>query len=501
MARKNALVIGSGVAGLASAIRLAAKGYGVHVFESAAGPGGKLTELQLGPYRFDRGPSLFTRPDLVEELFTLAGRPMSGRFAYSRLDEANRYFWEDGTRLTGWSDPDRFAHEVERRLGVPGSRVRRHLHRADRLLGTTGRIFLEHSLHRPLDLLRGGFLPALLNVRPSELMRPLHDVNRSAFADARAVQLFDRFATYNGSDPFRTPGLMRMIPGLEHGDGAFYPHGGMYAITKALHLLAVDLGVHFHFTTRVERILLDTERRRVLGVRAAGADHRSDLVICNMDVVPAYRHLLPDVKAPERTLAQERSSSALVFYWGVGADHPELGLHNILFSKDHRSEFDHLFRRLSLCMDPTVYINITSKRSPGDAPQGHANWFTMINAPRDEGQYSDAIIDAARSTVMAKVKRTLGIDMGPLIMQEEVLDPRGIAARTGSHQGSLYGAGSNSALSAFLRHPNFHSRLKGLHFCGGSVHPGGGIPLALLSARIMADMIPAAIHHNSPVPA
>lgn len=492
----NAVVIGSGVAGLAASIRLAAKGHAVQVFESAATPGGKLAEFSEGGYRFDMGPSLFTRPDLVEELFQLTGSDITERFQYIQLEEANRYFWEDGTRVTGWCEADRFAAELETKLGVPAARVRTHLRRSLDLLDSTGRTFLEHSLHRTGELLRGGFLKALTSVRPAELFRSLDSVNRAALGDhAKAVQLFDRFATYNGSDPYRTPGLMRMIPGLEHGQGAFYPVNGMYSITRALHLLALDMGVRFHFNTPVERILLDPALRKVVGVRAGGVMHEAPVVISNMDVVPTYRNLLPDLKAPERTLRQERSSSALVFYWGVQADHAELGLHNILFSNDYRAEFIHLFDRLELYHDPTVYINITSKHTPGDAPKGCANWFTMINAPRDVGQYDEARIAFARERIQEKVQRSLGIDLGPLIAVERVLDPRTIAERTSSHQGSLYGTSSNGPWAAFLRHPNDHPRVKGLHFCGGSVHPGGGIPLALLSARIATAAVPTNQRH------
>ncbi|MFN6176703.1 MAG: 1-hydroxycarotenoid 3,4-desaturase CrtD [Flavobacteriales bacterium] len=486
----NAIVIGSGVAGLAAAIRLAIKGYAVKVFEAAATPGGKLAEFSEGGYRFDMGPSLFTRPDLVEELFREANVDMTGRFSYLRLDEANRYFWEDGMQVTGWCDAERFSGELERVLGVPRADTGKHLARAKDLLATTGRTFLEHSLHRPAELLRGGFLQALTSVRPGELFRSLDEVNRAALGDhPKAVQLFDRFATYNGSDPYRTPGLMRMIPGLEHGQGAFYPVGGMYGITRALHLLAVDLGVRFQFGYPVERILLDGAQRRAIGVRVNGAEHKAEVVVSNMDVVPTYRRLLPDVKAPERTLRQERSSSALVFYWGIREDHPQLGLHNILFSKDYRTEFAHLFQKLEVYEDPTVYINITSKHTPGDAPNGCANWFTMINAPRDVGQYDAATISRARKAIVDKVHRTLGIDIAPLIAVERVLDPMAIADRTSSHQGALYGTSSNSPWAAFLRHPNDHPRIKGLHFCGGSVHPGGGIPLALLSARIATSQL------------
>jgi phytoene dehydrogenase-like protein len=266
----------------------------------------------------------------------------------------------------------------------------------------------------------------------------------------------------------------------------------MYRITQALHLLAVDLGVRFHFNSPVERILLSDDQRRATGVEVQGRAHLADVVVSNMDVVPTYRRLLPDLPAPERTLKQERSSSALVLYWGIRGSFPQLGLHNILFSNDYKAEFAHLFDKLEMYDDPTVYINITSKHTQGDAPAGCENWFTMINAPRDVGQDRETMVHTARRAIVAKVKRTLGIDVEPLIAVERVLDPRGIAERTFSHQGSIYGTSSNSPWAAFLRHPNFHSNVKGLYFCGGSVHPGGGIPLALLSARIATSLIPAA---------
>jgi diapolycopene oxygenase len=493
MSSRSSIVIGSGIAGLAAAIRLAIKGHGVQVFEAGPTPGGKLAEFSEGGYRFDMGPSLFTMPHLVEELFQEAGVDMAGRFAYEKLEEANRYFWEGGKRVIGWSDPQRFAKELEDRLEVPMERTLAHLERATELLESTGRTFLEHSLHRRDTLLRGGFMKALRTASIPELTQDLHRTNVKAVGVGKAAQLFDRYATYNGSNPYRTPGLMRMIPGLEHGQGAFYPVGGMYKITQALHLLAVDLGVRFHFNTPVERILLSPDQRITLGVRTAKGEHHADVVVSNMDVVPTYRRLLPDLQAPERTLKQERSSSAMVFYWGIRGNFPELGLHNILFSENYKSEFEHLFDKLDVYEDPTVYINITGRHTPGDAPEGCENWFTMINAPRDVGQDRETLVHKARRAILAKVKRTLCIDVEPLIAVERVLDPRAIGERTSSHQGSIYGTSSNSPWSAFLRHPNFHSRVKGLYFCGGSVHPGGGIPLALLSARIATSLIPAAL--------
>jgi phytoene desaturase len=496
----QAFVIGSGVAGLAASIRLASAGYETHVFEQAPAPGGKLFVHNEGGYRFDRGPSLFTMPHLVEDLFALTGVAMAEHFRYERLAEANRYFWEDGTRVTGWSDPARFATELHEKLSVAPESTSHYLQRASHLLNSTGRTFLEHSLHRWKTLRDGGVLNALRSARWNELNGNLDAVNRSVFANGKAVQLFNRFATYNGSSPFKTPGLMRMISGLEHGQGAFYPEGGMHSITRALHELAVKVGAEFHFNSPVERIHLNAAQNRVTGIRVAGQDLHAEVVVSAIDVVPTYKHLLPDLPAPKRTLAQERSSSALVFYWGVKTVRPELGLHNILFSNDYSAEFEHLFEKGQVYHDPTVYINITSTHTPSDAPAGCSNWFTMINAPRQLGQDREAMVRTARAAVLAKVQRTLGFDVEKFVEVEQVLDPKGIEELTGSYQGSIYGTSSNSRWAAFMRHPNFHEQVRGLYFCGGSVHPGGGIPLALQSARIATSMVerpPYATRPNS----
>ena len=190
-------------------------------------------------------------------------------------------------------------------------------------------------------------------------------------------------------------------------------------------------------------------------------------------------------------MQQERSSSAVIFYWGIRGQFPELDLHNILFSADYRQEFEHLFEKKTLFNDPTVYLNITSKELPTDAPPGCENWFVMINAPGDYGQDWDALVAQARENILAKVSRHLGTDLAPLIESEDVLTPPLIEQRTSSYRGALYGAASNSKFAAFLRHPNFSNKIKHLYCCGGSVHPGGGIPLCLLSAKITAGLISA----------
>lgn len=485
--KKSINIIGSGMAGLSSAVRLALAGHDIQVFEAADGPGGKLREMQLGDYRFDLGPSLFTMPQYVDALFEVANRDPRDYFNYHRKETVCHYFWSDGTAFQALANTDHFAANASQTFGVSKQSILHYFKDSERKYELTAGLFLEQSLHKASTYLSKETLKAVSSIGRLDLHKSLHEVNQQRFDNKKLVQLFDRYATYNGSDPYRTPGIMSMIPHLEQHYGTYFPKGGMHSITKALHRLALDVGVNFHFNSPVDRIL--TASGRAIGVRSKGLDHPCDIVVSNMDVVPTYRRLMPHEKSPHKTLSQERSSSALIFYWGIAAEFPELDLHNILFSEDYQREFKAIFEQGTIADEATIYINISSKEEATDAPSGKENWFVMINAPGDQGQDWESIIDRCRAYILQRLSGLLKQDIASLIEVEHVLDPRGIASSTGSHQGSLYGAASNDRMAAFLRHPNFSSRIDALYFCGGSVHPGGGIPLCLLSGAIVADLV------------
>ena len=489
---KKALIVGAGIAGIATSIRLRKLGYEVHVLEANDYPGGKLTAFDQEGFRFDAGPSLFTLPYLVDELFELCGENPREHFNYRGKEVACHYFWEDGTFLPAWTDRSRFAQEVEERLEVPAARLSRHLEHAQTLWDSTSTLFMERSLHRLETYLSRETLRAMVNLHRLNLLTTMHKANERALKHPKLTQLFDRYATYNGSSPYLAPGVMNIIPHLEHHLGTYYPEGGMHEITMSLVHLAERIGVRFNYQCPVERIRV--EKNVAVGVEVASAREgqkfmSADLVVSNMDVVPTYRRLMAEQKAPEKTLAQPRSSSALIWYWGINRSFPGLDLHNIFFSEDYQREFDYIFEKGKVFEDPTVYVNISSKEDPKDAPEGMENWFVMVNVPGNTGQDWDLLIEQTRKAVLKKLSRMLGEDIESLITSESVLDPRSIESKTSSYQGSLYGAASNNSMAAFLRHPNFHRRIKGLYFAGGSAHPGGGIPLCLLSARITADLV------------
>ncbi len=487
MEKDKAIIIGSGVGGLAIAIRLAVAGFSVSVFEKNSEPGGKLSAFKSEGYSFDSGPSLFTQPQNIQDLFTLANEPIEDYFTYQQVPVACKYFYENGKIVQAYSDTNLFARELETQLNEDPETIISYLKRAEITYNNIGSIFLNNSLHKRKTWLSKTAFVALKTVRFGFVFNSLNKHNRKKFSSPEAVQLFDRFATYNGSNPYQAPSMLSVIPHLEQNEGTYFPNGGMISITNALYKLAIKKGVTFFFNNPVQRII-NTEGK-VVGVVANNENILANIVVSNVDVYFTYKNLLKDAIQAKKILKQERSSSAIIFYWGIKKSFPSLQLHNILFSKDYKTEFDHIFNKKSLSNDPTIYINITSKIEKSQSPEGTENWFVMVNAPANTGQNWAQLKSTLRADVINKLNRMLGEDMERLIETEYTLDPVSIENQTASYMGSLYGTSSNSKFAAFFRPANFTKAIKGLYFCGGSVHPGGGIPLCLKSAKIVADII------------
>lgn len=489
MAKKKAVVVGAGIAGIATAIRLAVKGYDVQVFETSDKPGGKLSEFTKDGFRFDMGPSLLTMPQYIDELFLLAGKEPADYFNYKKLNVNCQYFYEDGTTLTAYADEQKFADELATKTGEKADAVKKHIANSRKIYNATNHIFLERSLHQIKTFLSWKAIGTFFKLPQIDATRTMHNANSSFFKDKHVVQYYDRYATYNGSNPYQAPATLNIIPHIEQHFGAFFPEGGMYGIITALVKLAEELGVKFIYNAEVLQLLLLNGKINYLNVN--GNLVSADVVASNMDVWFTYHKLLTDYPKlfPKKLLLQERSTSALIFYWGINKQFPNLDLHNIFFSDEYAAEFNHIWQQKDIYNDPTVYLNISSKYKADDAPPGCENWFVMINVPSNSGQDWDKLVAAARQNIWGKLSHILGEDVSQLIISETILDPRGIESNTSAYQGAIYGASSNNRFAAFMRHANKSSRIKNLYFCGGTVHPGGGIPLCLLSAKIAGDWV------------
>ena len=487
MIKKRVGIIGSGVSGLSASIRLSNMGYDVHVFEANEYPGGKLSSFKLGDYRFDAGPPLFTMPEYVDELFHLSNENPRDFFNYKKKEIICKYFWQDGKKLTAFADKDKFFKEVKSEFGVGDKVLKKYLNKAKKKYDLTSDLFLKKSLHKLDTFLSVKTIKALSKLSTFEIGKTLSEVNEKILKEPHLVQFYNRYATYNGSSPYSTPGIMTVIQHLESHYGTYIPDGGMHSITKSLYKLAKRQGVIFNFNKFVSEIIL--KKSRAIGLIVDGKNLFFDTVISNMDIYPTYDKLLPKIKLPTNIKYQERSSSAVIFYWGISKRFDNLDLHNVFFSKDYRKEFDSIFNQKSIYGDPTIYVNITSKEIPTDSPENSENWFVMINTCEDNGQNWDLEVRRLKKIVLERLEYILGESIFPFIEEEKIFTPKTIEERTKSYKGSLYGSSSNGLFSAFLRHPNFSRKIKNLYFCGGSVHPGGGIPLCLLSAKITTELI------------
>lgn len=480
-------VIGAGVSGIAAAIRMRNKGYRVTVFEANPFPGGKCSTETKDGYRFDMGPSVFTMPQYVDELFILSGKNPRDHFNYIPLDPVYKYFFEDGSVLDAWHGKEKFAEQLALKTKDKKEDIVKYLDKTEVIYNLTDEVFLKNSLHRLKNFFTWPVFRGVLNFGKIGAFDTMNGANQKAFKDSRLVKIFNRYATYNGSSPYLSPATLNVIAHVEIVKGAFYPEGGMFSITQSLVQLAKDIGVQFNFCTPVTEIVIAD--KKVKGIRTAHGTEPFDVVISNMDVYNSYKKLMPGVKRPAKTLDQPKSSSGIIFYWGIKKEFKELGLHNILFSENYEEEFESIFGRKTIYHDPTIYLNITSKHTPTDAPPGCENWFSFINVPNNSGQDWDMFITEARENMIQKINRVLKTDIRPLIASEMVFDPRVIESRTSSAFGAIYGNSSNNKFAAFLRHANFSKDIKNLYFCGGSVHPGPSIPLCMLSAKITTDLV------------
>jgi phytoene desaturase len=337
------------------------------------------------------------------------------------------------------------------------------------------------------SLLNFKSLKTLLQIRKIDSFRTIHEANISFFEDERLVQLYDRYATYNGSNPYSAPATLNLISHVENALGGYYLSDGMYGLTEGLYKLAEKKGVEFKFDEEVTEIKRGSSS--VTSMSTLKGTYTFDYYVSNLDSITTNKRFLGE---PNGNLKDELlSTSAMVFYWGVKGEHRELDTHNILFSNDYKKEFNDLFEERVIPTDPTVYIYISSKFAKKDAPEGYENWFVMINTPANYGQDWEEEANRVRKTIIMKIEKMTGKNIEGSIVAERILNPKILEDRTGSYKGSIYGYSSNSKLAAFKRQSNRSKKYGNLYYCGGSAHPGGGIPLVILSGKNVAEMIKA----------
>ncbi len=466
-------VCGAGAGGLAAAVRLAAAGHAVTVLEQGASPGGKAGRLERDGFRFDTGPSLLTMPWVLRDLFAQTGAPLDEELELQRVEPVTRYRFADGSSVELSADLPRALEALE--AWSPGAGTDWAA-----FLGTCAGMwrasvpFLTGPPPWPPRRPRPGEAPPapadLVRARPWQTLRGLA---RAHVRDPRLRMVVERFATYAGADPRRAPAALAVAGYVEHAFGAWHVRGGLYAIVEALARRLRERGGTLRPGARV--VALQRDGARVRGVVLEGGERvDADAVVWNGDAL-ALDALLG--RRPRRPAP--RSLSGLALMLGLRTRRADLVHHEIRFPADYDAEFDAVFAGRAPA-DPTLYLSASCATDPGAAPPGGENLFVLVNAPAraaaaDIGALEERVVDrlGVRDRIAVRAAR------GPADLERE----------TGAVGGAIYGAAPHGRLAP-LRRPGPQVRgVRGLLRVGGTVHPGGGLPLVMLGARTVAGLV------------
>jgi phytoene desaturase len=479
---RRAVVVGGGLGGLAAALRLAVAGWRVEVFERGPRLGGKMNTFEREGFRFDTGPSLITMPWVFEELFEAAGSSLSAHVELRQVSPLANYVYADGTRLTYSSSLPDWLETVRRLEPRDCEGFLRFMRLGARLFELSRETFLRRTPLAPPDL------RALKAIRHMPLRRAwgnYHSAVEAHFRSPHLRQLFDRYPTYVGSSPYRSPATLAVIPYIEFAYGGWHVSGGLYRVVESLVGLAREAGVRLHTGAGVSRI--EHDGRRVRGVRLDdGSAADADVVVMNGDAATTGALLGDSGGQPP---IGGRSLSGFVLLLGLKRRLEGLGHHTVYFSEDYRAEFSRLFEERRFPGDPTVYVCAPSRTDASLAPEGCETLFVMANAPACEGPWDEARTAEASARVFERLSKGGFPLVKEDIVVSDVWTPARLAHDYASPFGSIYGTHSHGWRRAFMRPPNRHTRIGGLYQVGGSSHPGGGTPTVLLSARIACELI------------
>ena len=490
---------------MSAAISCAKAGHTVTVIEKNDSVGGKLWSHSYNGFTFDCGPSLITLPAVLQHICGAEYAQLDIR----PLNKICHYFWRDGTHVTSYASPEKFAENIAHNTGENAQSYHAYFAHTKKMYAHIGPLFLTGDIHGASLLRRKLFWQSLPHLPIRNSMTSMHAYNAHHFRSGKVQQIFDRFATYVGSSPYCTSAIYNIISFIEHGIGAYYTPKGIRHIPRILKQVAEKNGVRFIFKQRVERI---TPQHSVSnGYIASTPAHAfiCDALISNTDILQMntilppkkrmscqkMRHnaqsrdtILPPKKRMSCPIAR-RSTAAIVYLWGINRVIDRFGLHNIIFADEYALEFEDIFTHHVTPVHPTLYINITSKNSASgasDAPKGMENWFVMLNVPAVAADWSH-IAHTWRARIIQKIHTICGTNILPHIIHEKILTPMHFADRSCDEHGSLYGENAHGVFGAFRKHATYSRTHNNIYHCGGTVHPGGGIPLAILSGQIAAN--------------
>ncbi len=487
---KSVAVVGAGLGGISAALSLAIEGYHVKIFDKNTHLGGKLNLLRREGYTFDLGPSILTLPQIFARTFEKAGRRMEDYVKIRPVRPHWRNFFEDGTVIDLVPEMDAMLAEAEK-VGESAENVEKFLEYSGRLYDLINSGYFEEGLDSIRDFQKfyGG-----KKFFEFDLFRSMHRSSVSHFSTEYFVKIFDFFIKYVGSSAYQAPAFMHCLPTIQFRYDLWYIMEGMHGLADGLEKLMRELDIEINLGQTVAEIVLDDAGESARGIRLDdGTEVAADHVVSNMEVVPAYRKLLPmaeqQVAQLERKL--EPSCSGLVIDIGLNCKYEEVQHHNFFFSNNSKKHFDDVYKRKVLPDDPTLYVVAASRTDPTVAPKGCDCIKILPHIPHivEDRPVSPEEYEKLKERIYDKLDRVAMPGLRNHIVFEQILTPNDIEHMYFSNRGAIYGVVNDRFKNFAFKAPKVSRYYRSLFFVGGTVNPGGGMPMVFLSGQNAARLI------------
>ena len=479
--KKKIIIIGGGLGGISTAIRLAKNNFDITIIEKNSNLGGKMNVLEKDGFKFDTGPSLITLPKVFEELYESLEEDLHDHIELIKVNPLFKYMFDPGEELlysSNLSDLEKLFNDNEE-LG--NEKFYNFITKSSKLFRLSEKTFFKKEL-----LSTPNFTDLILFFKsPFKLFFQNYEkLIEKTFKNEKIRKIFNRYPTYVGSSPYKSSSILSIIPFMELSFGAWYIKGGLYKLIESLENLLISNNIEIKKNKKVASI--DQENGIIKSVTLSdGEKILTDIIVSNVDPLITKSMLDKKYEVSNENL----SMSGLVFLVGINKKIPELLHHNVIFSDNYKKEFEEIFDYGQFPSDPTVYINCPTKTDFSLAPNNSESIFLMCNSPATKEIWDENSIKESLEKVrmsLAKHKLEKIIDEAKFI---ESITPNDIEKKFAAPFGSIYGKVSHGIKGTVFRHPNKDKNIKGLYYVGGGVHPGGGTPTVIMSGNIVSKKI------------
>lgn len=488
---KQIVVIGGGLGGISAAISLQQRGYDVALYEQNDHIGGKLNRLEQDGFGFDLGPSILTMPHIFETLFNGSGKQMRDYVAIERLPLQWRSFFPDGNVLDLHENLDEMLMRNKTLTKKDIAQYEQLLAYSKRLYDATEQGYFAQGLDTLQEVIKHhGPFNAL---RQFDIQTTMYDAIAKHVKHRQFRDMLSYIIKYVGSSAYHAPAVLNMMIYMQHAQGIWYVKGGMHHLANALVQLAEEIGVQLHTGQKV--VKLETNNRRICAAYLDdGTKLEADYFVSNMEVLPAYEQLTNEKESYTTKLREkfEPASSGLVLHLGVSKQYPQLAHHNFFFAKDLKRQMKRIFKQHVLPDDPIIYVVNVNKTDAAQAPAGHENLKILPHIPYlSEQPPTRQQYEQFAQVVLEKLERMGLTDLRAQIVTKDMWTPHDIERTYSSDRGAIYGTVSDKKLNKGFKHPKQSECYHNLFFVGGTVNPGGGMPMVTLSGQQVAQKIAA----------